>query len=154
MWRRCRGRQCLSVSAGCLPPQNPNDISYVHSGYAPLSVRLTQLLARPGWRSIEEVLKMLPGPHFEERQQLPSGLHKKRVYGRGGGAGWGPSASLSHVPDTDKVWAWFMGEVEQRVRARHDVCLSSVCLSVRPYGRGRTGRHWWCAWETVYLLRQ
>uniref|UniRef100_A0A8C1N9V9 VPS33A core subunit of CORVET and HOPS complexes n=1 Tax=Cyprinus carpio TaxID=7962 RepID=A0A8C1N9V9_CYPCA len=49
--------------------QNPNDISYVYSGYAPLSVRLTQVLARPGWRSIEEVLKMLPGPHFEERQQ-------------------------------------------------------------------------------------
>uniref|UniRef100_A0A4W4HM81 VPS33A core subunit of CORVET and HOPS complexes n=1 Tax=Electrophorus electricus TaxID=8005 RepID=A0A4W4HM81_ELEEL len=61
--------------------QNPNDISYVYSGYAPLSVRLTQVLARPGWRSIEEVLKMLPGPHFEERQQLPSGLHKKRQQG-------------------------------------------------------------------------
>ncbi|KAA0716273.1 Vacuolar protein sorting-associated protein 33A [Triplophysa tibetana] len=60
---------------------NPNDISYVYSGYAPLSVRLTQLLARPGWRSIEEVLKMLPGPHFEERQQLPAGLHKKRQPG-------------------------------------------------------------------------
>ncbi|CAB1319797.1 unnamed protein product [Coregonus sp. 'balchen'] len=59
--------------------QNPNDISYVYSGYAPLSIRLTQVLARPGWRSIEEVLKMLPGPHFEERQQLPAGLHKKRV---------------------------------------------------------------------------
>ena len=58
--------------------QTPNDISYVYSGYAPLSVRLTQVLARPGWRSIEEVLKMLPGPHFEERQQLPAGLHKKR----------------------------------------------------------------------------
>lgn len=58
--------------------QNPNDISYVYSGYAPLSVRLAQLLARPGWRSIEEVLKMLPGPHFEERQQLPTGLQKKR----------------------------------------------------------------------------
>ncbi|XP_064209394.1 vacuolar protein sorting-associated protein 33A isoform X1 [Anguilla rostrata] len=63
------------------PPQNPNDISYVYSGYAPLSVRLTQLLTRPGWRSIEEVLKMLPGPHFEERQQLPAGLHKKRQQG-------------------------------------------------------------------------
>lgn len=61
-----------------LLPQNPNDISYVYSGYAPLSVRLAQLLARPGWRSIEEVLKMLPGPHFEERQQLPTGLQKKR----------------------------------------------------------------------------
>ncbi|KAG8146035.1 hypothetical protein E2320_012455 [Naja naja] len=56
---------------------NPNDISYVYSGYAPLSVRLAQLLARPGWRSIEEVLKILPGPHFEERQQLPTGLQKK-----------------------------------------------------------------------------
>ncbi|XP_034728218.1 vacuolar protein sorting-associated protein 33A, partial [Etheostoma cragini] len=62
-------------------PQSPNDISYVYSGYAPLSVRLTQVLARPGWRSIEEVLKMLPGPHFEERQQLPAGLHKKRQQG-------------------------------------------------------------------------
>uniref|UniRef100_A0A7N6A8T7 Vacuolar protein sorting-associated protein 33A n=1 Tax=Anabas testudineus TaxID=64144 RepID=A0A7N6A8T7_ANATE len=61
--------------------QNPNDISYVYSGYAPLSIRLTQVLARPGWRSIEEVLKMLPGPHFEERQQLPAGLHKKRQQG-------------------------------------------------------------------------
>lgn len=61
--------------------QNPNDISYVYSGYSPLSIRLTQILARPGWRSIEEVLKMLPGPHFEERQQLPSGLHKKRQQG-------------------------------------------------------------------------
>ncbi|XP_056088767.1 vacuolar protein sorting-associated protein 33A [Rhinichthys klamathensis goyatoka] len=61
--------------------QNPNDISYVYSGYAPLSVRLTQVLARPGWRSIEEVLKILPGPHFEERQQVPTGLHKKRQPG-------------------------------------------------------------------------
>ncbi|KAL7986643.1 hypothetical protein Chor_012926 [Crotalus horridus] len=60
---------------------NPNDISYVYSGYAPLSVRLAQLLARPGWRSIEEVLKLLPGPHFEERQQLPTGLQKKRQHG-------------------------------------------------------------------------
>lgn len=23
---------------------------------------------------------MLPGPHFEERQQLPAGLHKKRKH--------------------------------------------------------------------------
>lgn len=68
----------FQICSGNLFPQNPNDISYVYSGYAPLSIRLTQVLARPGWRSIEEVLKMLPGPHFEERQQLPAGLHKKR----------------------------------------------------------------------------
>ncbi|MEE6504019.1 hypothetical protein FKM82_005048 [Ascaphus truei] len=61
--------------------QNPNDISYVYSGYAPLSVRLAQVLVRPGWRSIEEVLKILPGPQFEERQPLPAGLLKKRQQG-------------------------------------------------------------------------
>uniref|UniRef100_A0A2K6GIK7 VPS33A core subunit of CORVET and HOPS complexes n=1 Tax=Propithecus coquereli TaxID=379532 RepID=A0A2K6GIK7_PROCO len=60
---------------------NPTDISYVYSGYAPLSVRLAQLLSRPGWRSIEEVLRILPGPHFEERQPLPTGLQKKRQPG-------------------------------------------------------------------------
>lgn len=50
----------------------------MYSGYAPLTVRLAQLLSRPGWRSIEEVLRILPGPHFEERQLLPTGLQKKR----------------------------------------------------------------------------
>ncbi|XP_016307390.1 vacuolar protein sorting-associated protein 33A [Sinocyclocheilus anshuiensis] len=91
--------------------QNPNDISYVYSGYAPLSVRLTQVLARPGWRSIEEVLKMLPGPHFEERQQVPTGLHKKRQPGENrttlvfflGGVTYAEIAALrflSHVEDS------------------------------------------------------
>ncbi|RXM90788.1 Vacuolar protein sorting-associated protein 33A [Acipenser ruthenus] len=74
-------RKTLKLWMEDINEQNPNDISYVYSGYAPLSVRLAQLLVRPGWRSIEEVLKMLPGPHFEERQQLPSGLHKKRQQG-------------------------------------------------------------------------
>ncbi|XP_063000469.1 vacuolar protein sorting-associated protein 33A [Elgaria multicarinata webbii] len=74
-------RKTLRLWMDDVNEQNPNDISYVYSGYAPLSVRLAQLLARPGWRSIEEVLKMLPGPHFEERQQLPTGLQKKRQQG-------------------------------------------------------------------------
>eukprot|EP00058_Branchiostoma_floridae_P026375 XP_002611866.1 hypothetical protein BRAFLDRAFT_123348 [Branchiostoma floridae] len=64
--------------------QNPNDISYVFSGYAPLSVRLAQFLARPGWRSIEEVLRILPGPTFEEAQRIPVGLRKKRTSVGGG----------------------------------------------------------------------
>ncbi|XP_058082259.1 vacuolar protein-sorting-associated protein 33 homolog isoform X3 [Magnolia sinica] len=44
---------------------NPNDISYVFSGYAPLSIRLVQHVVRSGWRSVEEILKLLPGPHLE-----------------------------------------------------------------------------------------
>ncbi|XP_056683837.1 vacuolar protein-sorting-associated protein 33 homolog isoform X2 [Spinacia oleracea] len=47
---------------------NPNDISYVFSGYAPLSVRLIQQAIRSGWRPIEEILKLLPGPHFETKR--------------------------------------------------------------------------------------
>ncbi|XP_026418023.1 vacuolar protein-sorting-associated protein 33 homolog [Papaver somniferum] len=44
---------------------NPNDIAYVFSGYAPLSIRLVQHAVRSGWRPIEEILKLLPGPHSE-----------------------------------------------------------------------------------------
>lgn len=57
--------------------QNPSDIAYVYSGYAPLSVRLAQYLARPGWRSITEVLNLIPGPKVEEVQQIPIGLRKR-----------------------------------------------------------------------------
>ncbi|KAI3930108.1 hypothetical protein MKX01_036629, partial [Papaver californicum] len=44
---------------------NPNDIAYVFSGYAPLSIRLVQHAVRSGWRPVEEILKLLPGPHSE-----------------------------------------------------------------------------------------
>lgn len=74
-------RKTLRLWMDDVNEQNPTDISYVYSGYAPLSVRLAQLLSRPGWRSIEEVLRILPGPHFEERQTLPTGLQKKRQPG-------------------------------------------------------------------------
>lgn len=47
---------------------NPNDISYVFSGYAPLSIRLVQHAIRSGWRPIEEILKLLPGPHSETKR--------------------------------------------------------------------------------------
>ena len=52
----------------------------MYSGYAPLSVRLAQYLARPGWRSINEVLNLLPGPKVEEVQQIPMGLRKRRQF--------------------------------------------------------------------------
>ncbi|XP_058762201.1 vacuolar protein-sorting-associated protein 33 homolog [Vicia villosa] len=47
---------------------NPNDIAYVFSGYAPLSIRLVQQAIRSGWRPVEEILKLLPGPHLETRR--------------------------------------------------------------------------------------
>ncbi|OMO93071.1 Sec1-like protein [Corchorus olitorius] len=47
---------------------NPNDIAYVFSGYAPLSIRLVQHAVRSGWRPMEEILKLLPGPHTETKK--------------------------------------------------------------------------------------
>ncbi|XP_078167646.1 sec1/munc18-like (SM) proteins superfamily [Carex rostrata] len=51
---------------------NPNDISYIFSGYAPLSIRLVQHAIRSGWRSIEELLKLLPGPHLDLKRGTPN----------------------------------------------------------------------------------
>ncbi|KAK1283991.1 hypothetical protein QJS10_CPA09g01806 [Acorus calamus] len=51
---------------------NPKDISYVFSGYAPLSIRLVQHAIRSGWRPIEEILKLLPGPHSELKRGVYS----------------------------------------------------------------------------------
>lgn len=45
-----------------------NDVSYAYSGYAPISVRLVEKAMRPppgGWTSLDEHLKLLPGPCFQ-----------------------------------------------------------------------------------------
>ncbi|TYH75264.1 hypothetical protein ES332_D04G007700v1 [Gossypium tomentosum] len=55
---------------------NPNDIAYVFSGYAPLSIRLVQHAVRSGWRAMEEILKLLPGPHTETKRGASNGLDK------------------------------------------------------------------------------
>jgi hypothetical protein len=46
----------------------PNDIAYVYSGYAPLSIRLIQQAIHSGWRPMEDILKLLPGPHLETKR--------------------------------------------------------------------------------------
>jgi len=40
---------------------NPNDLSYVYSGYAPLTSRLCSYFLKPGWKIIGENLKRLAG---------------------------------------------------------------------------------------------
>ncbi|KAK5579940.1 hypothetical protein RB653_009629 [Dictyostelium firmibasis] len=67
-------RKDLHLIVEDLNEQSPNDIAYTYSGYAPLSVRLVQTAIKPnGWRQIDDILKQLPGPTFEEIQPLPQG---------------------------------------------------------------------------------
>ncbi|KAL5275501.1 VPS33A family protein [Megaselia abdita] len=47
----------------------PTDISYVHSFYAPLSIRIIENSLKPqGWQSITNSLNYLPGPSFKDFQ--------------------------------------------------------------------------------------
>ncbi|KAM3244546.1 hypothetical protein ACQJBY_056087 [Aegilops geniculata] len=57
--------RALQLIVDIKDPENPDDIAYIFAGYAPLSIRLVQHAVRSGWRSIEELLKLLPGPHMD-----------------------------------------------------------------------------------------
>lgn len=52
---------------------HPNDIAYVFSGYAPLSVRIVENALKRGWQAMEGALKLLPGRHLELSQRNESG---------------------------------------------------------------------------------
>ncbi|TKY51624.1 Vacuolar protein-sorting-associated protein 33-like [Spatholobus suberectus] len=71
---------------------NPNDIAYVFSGYAPLSVRLVQHAIRSGWRPVEEILRLLPGPHLEMKR---GGFSSSPSFDTLSGV----STSIAKVPD-------------------------------------------------------
>ncbi|RDX72905.1 Vacuolar protein-sorting-associated protein 33-like protein, partial [Mucuna pruriens] len=71
---------------------NPNDIAYVFSGYAPLSIRLVQHAIRSGWRPVEEILKLLPGPHLETKRGAFSNSPSYDTLS-------GVSTSIAKVPD-------------------------------------------------------
>lgn len=87
-------RSALSLIVDEVNEHAPNDISYVYSGYAPLSVRLVQCVVQQGkggkpgasgpggkstgsagggWKGFENVLRMLPGRTFDETQRVDDG---------------------------------------------------------------------------------
>ncbi|GIZ02713.1 vacuolar protein sorting-associated protein 33A [Caerostris extrusa] len=95
-------RKTLRLTVDEVNEQSPNDISYVHSGYAPLSVRLAQFLTQPGWRAIPDVLNILPGPTVEGIQKIPRGLRKRR----------GSGSSIQSSTEEQKVTlVFFLGGV-------------------------------------------
>ncbi|KAF2366399.1 Sec1-like protein [Trinorchestia longiramus] len=63
-------RKTLRLIVDDVNELNPSDISYVHSGYAPLSVSLARYVHTPGWRAITDLLSVLPGPTLAETQHV------------------------------------------------------------------------------------
>lgn len=76
-------------------PGKPRDISYVTSGYAPLSARLIELLIKPGWDKSRELLKRLPGRT----------IHKVKQHGVTFDSG--SSSSTNNAPEKKKVMMVF-----------------------------------------------
>lgn len=73
-------RKPLRLIVDDVDEQAPDDIAYVYSGYAPISVRLLQgALARNGaflgWHSILDTLKALPGKMTDKTQEMPEEAH-------------------------------------------------------------------------------
>ena len=48
----------------------PNDISYSYSGYAPISIRLIERAVTKGWKSIEDILYKLPGEYNFPKDEI------------------------------------------------------------------------------------
>lgn len=62
-------RKTLALTVEEVNELQPNDISYVHTSYAPLSTRIVERsLRKLGWQALHDVLSSLPGPTFQETQ--------------------------------------------------------------------------------------
>ncbi len=99
-------RRTLRLVKENVNTQVPDDMAYVSSGYAPLSVRLLQLSHKPGWAACPDILRVLPGPTLEYSQPAgaapPAAVLQEldRVLGTGtsGGSGGGSNTSLPGTP--------------------------------------------------------
>ena len=63
-------RKQLQLIQPDVDPLNPDDVSYVSSGYAPISARIIQT-AMKGWSGKEDTLKELPGRGIDIEQKFP-----------------------------------------------------------------------------------
>lgn len=62
-------RKTLNLTVDDFQEVAPKDISYVHSFYAPMLVRITEHSLRPlGWNGLNDILSCIPEPFFEDYQ--------------------------------------------------------------------------------------
>lgn len=75
-------RKTLKLTVEDAAEVAPKDISYVHTSYAPLTIRIVeQSIKLLGWATLHDVLSSLPGPTFEDNQSTLGGYHFDAVDG-------------------------------------------------------------------------
>ncbi|KAL7754153.1 Vacuolar protein-sorting-associated protein 33 [Sorochytrium milnesiophthora] len=74
-------RSAMSLIIENVNEQQPNDIAYVYSGYAPLSVRVVQTLADPQWKQWDDLNKLVTAPHADQTfTRVERGKHVAVLY--------------------------------------------------------------------------
>eukprot|EP00752_Nemacystus_decipiens_P003730 g3436.t1 len=125
-------RRALRLVNDAVDVRSPDDIAYVSSGYAPLSVRLVQASVRPGWTTAGEALRLLPGTCVEVTQDpdappedLPTALRRQAnqrgkvvaapvdggPMGMGAAGGGGGSNGDDDMPKKKVMLVYFIGGV-------------------------------------------
>ena len=95
-------RRLFKLTVDNVNEQNPNDIAYVHSCFAPLTARLCQMMATSGWKATSDLLRQVNEPFFEEFQE-PAHVRRRRRNSVG-------SESSSTLNDDQKtVLVFFIG---------------------------------------------
>lgn len=98
--------QTLKLTVDDANETNPTDVSYVHSFYAPTTVRIVERALRPnGWQSLNELLSIIPGATFEEYQS-PSASISSLAVRRGSF-----SSEISQSDSPKVVLVFFLGGV-------------------------------------------
>lgn len=125
-------RKVLRLIMDEVNEQSPNDIAYVYSGYAPLSIRIIQCILQKsylqslnrspfpltptstGWHGFEDVLKSAKGPTFSITQKaaderLVRARDTLKGTGSGSGSGSGPGAAAGAGWKT--IYVMFLGGI-------------------------------------------
>lgn len=74
-------RRAFRLTVDNVNEQNPHDIAYVHSCFAPLSARICQNIVSQGWIKAQENLKLLTEPFFESSQEISSNRKRRNSVG-------------------------------------------------------------------------
>jgi len=128
--------------------QDPEDIAYVYSGYAPLSVRIVQCILQKqylqvlhksplpltpsstGWSGFEDILKSAKGPTFNIIQKPSDEKAAKAKAALSGTAGWKTVfiMFLGGITFTEIAALRFVGKnmAEAGVRRKIVICTTSI----------------------------
>lgn len=139
-------RKTLKLIVDEVDEQNPNDIAYVYSGYAPLSVRIVQCILQKsyiqslnrspfpltptssGWQGFEDVLKSAKGPTFHITQKAVDEKILRARDSLKGTGGWRTTyiMFLGGITFTEIAALKFVGKQLEEQKKKLVICTTGI----------------------------